>query len=115
MDGRPDTNSAHTARSSEVLAIQPELRLCRIAVSFHVQNAIGPVGIAPPNQMQCGCGVPICAIKIESVFVGLAVGTDQSLIVDVREIAFETGIAGKIEHVPDIVAPDIGPRFQSAP
>src|SRR5580704_4195852 len=58
---------------------------------------------------------PVRAIKIECILPDSTVIAHEAFLVDIREIALVTRVAGEIEQVPDEHTPEIGARPQSTP
>src|SRR5258708_24822230 len=100
MHGSPRTNSAIAARDALISVIHPQPHLRRVAVRLHIDDAVGPVDVAPSDQVQGWLTAPIGAVKIECVLASPPIVADQAFLVDIRQIALAARIAGKIEHVP---------------
>src|SRR5260370_16335918 len=98
MYGSPRTNSAFAGRHALISVIHPQPHLRRVAVRLHIDDAVGPVDVAPSDQVQGWLTAPIGAVKIESVLASPPIVADHPFLVAVPQIALASRIPGNIEH-----------------
>src|SRR5699024_3308259 len=80
-----------------------------VVVDGDVPLAGGAVHKAAAADVDHGLGGPVGLVDVEGVLLGLAVVGDKALVVAALDAALVAAVGGKVEHIPHMGGPQVGP------